>query len=262
VPRYAGARRWAAALFIIAASTAPTGAAPTAPPRIIADESGSAALLAAVPPARRGFLDVLSGEEVALAGGVLVQVRVEQDDASTDRSSGRVVSVFLGGPDKRLRPASALVFFNKTGYALPSASAPVVALYDNERANAYATLIAAAIGYAKGDAMVFRRRDGTLDTYNLRSDDNLFGCIQSGRMSGDACRVRRLSRYGIRSATQLRSYSAIARTDAWLAALWMLVRKREPNALFPTRDCRPNQTANCVSWAAFKKRSHTMIPTD
>jgi hypothetical protein len=121
-----------------------------------------------------------------------------------------------------LRPDAPFVFYNETGYAPANASAPVLSLYFNDKVNTYATLI--------------------------------FGCIQQARVRPDQCRMQRLSRYGVRSAAQQRSFRKIERTDARVAALWMLVRKREPNAAFRARECTGEETTDCVSWAAFKKR--------
>jgi hypothetical protein len=235
---------------------------PSASPRMVSDTKGAAAFLAAAPPLRRSFLDVLSGEEVALAGAVLVQARVEWSDPAVDRANGRILNVLLDGAGGRLRPDSPFVFYNVAGYALENASAPVLSLYLSTKSNTYATLISTAVGYANGDTLVYRRRTGAVESYDLRRGDNLFGCIQQARVRPDECRLRRLSRYGVRSAAQQRAFRKIEDSDAWLAALWMLVRKREPNAVFPTRECKGVETTDCVSWAAFKKRSRTTIPTD
>ena len=144
---------------------------------MIADESGIAALRAAAPPARRAFFDDLSGEAVALSSGVLLQARVEAADPTSDRFTGKILSVFLGRPDRELRSAAHLQLFNETGYALPVASAPVLSLYRNTHVGTYATIITTAIGYVQGDTLVYRRRSGSEDRYSLRSSDNLFGCI-------------------------------------------------------------------------------------
>ena len=240
----------------------PATANSPAAPRIVSDANGASAFLAAAPPSRRTFLDVLSGEEVALAGAVLVQARVERSDPAADRANGRIMRVLLDDARGRLRVNAPFAFYNETGYALANASAPVLSLYRNDRTGAYATLISTAVGYANGDALVYRRRTGAPQAYDLRRGDNLFGCIQLARMRPDLCRIRQLSRYGVRSAAQLRWFTKTERTDAWLAALWMLVRKREPNAAFPTRACKADETTDCISWAAFKKRSHTIIPAD
>ena len=255
-------RDFVAAACIASAFVAPSGAAEPTPSRMIADESGLAALRAAAPPARRTFLDDLSGEAVALASGVLLQARVERADPSSDRFTGRVLSIFLGRPDRELRLGSRLLLFNETGYALPAASAPVLSLYRNDHVRAFATLITTAVGYVQGDTLVYRRRNGAEDRYSLRSSDNLFGCIQMGLVPRERCRVRQLAHYGVRSAAQLRLFDKIVRDDASVTTLWMLVRTHEPRAEFPTKTCPNREASGCASWAAFARRIHLVIPTD
>jgi|GEM_PF-3327015 len=229
---------------------------------MIADESSLAALRAAEPPARRSFFDDLSGEAVALASGVLLQARVEAADPTSDRFTGTILSIFLGRPDRELQPASHLLLFNETGYALPVASAPVLSLYRNTRVGTYATIITTAIAYVQGDTLVYRRRNGAEDRYSLRSSDNLFGCIQMGSVPRERCRVRQLTHYGVRSEAQLRLFDKIVRDDAWVTTLWMLVRKHEPHAAFPTKACPNRESSGCASWAAFARRIHLLIPSD
>ncbi|MBV8578701.1 MAG: hypothetical protein JOZ58_27165 [Acetobacteraceae bacterium] len=229
-------------------------------PRIIPDEAGTAAFLAAPLPSRRTYLDVLSGEEIALSGGALLQARIDQSSSETTRVTGKIVNAFLG--DEGLRPGGQLQFFNKTGFSLPTSSAPVLSLYYNNRTKAFATLISTAIGFSRSNALVYRGRNGAIQAYDLRSSDNLFGCIQLARMPRTACRMRQLRRYGIITADQMHSFTKVQETDAWVVVLWMLVRRHEPTAEFPTRECRKGETRDCVSWEAFKKRSHTVIPTD
>lgn len=138
----------------------------------------------------------------------------------------------------------------------------MLSLYYNVHVGAYATMITTAIGYVEGDTLVYRRRNGAEDHYSLRNSDNVFGCIQRALMPPDRCRVRQLAHYGVRTAAQIRLFTKIERADAWVTALWMLVRKHEPRAEFPTTGCRNREATGCASWPAFAKRLHLVIPDD
>ena len=229
---------------------------------MVADERGLAALRASALPERRSFFDDLSGEAVALASGVLLQARIEVADPTSDRFKGKLLRILLGRPDRELQPNARLLLFNETGFALPVGSAPVLSLYRNPHVRAYATSLTTAIGYVQGDTLVYRRRNGPEDRYSLRSTDNLFGCIEAVSVPRERCRVGRLAHYGVQSQAQLRLFDKIRRDDAGVTTLWMLVRKREPHAAFPTKSCPNREASGCASWSAFARRIHLVVPTD
>jgi hypothetical protein len=204
---------------------------------MIEDAGGLAALRAAAPPARRTFLDDLSGEAVALAGGVLLQAKVERSDPMTDRVTARATRCRTDR--RRCCPSTAMT-----------------------RPAHNATMITTGVGYVRDDTLVYRRRNGAEDHYSLRSADNLFGCIQLRTTQRDGCQVRRLAHYGVRSAAQLQTFMKVERANAWVTALWMLVRTHEPAAAFPTTECRTREATGCASWSAFARRLHLVIPND
>jgi hypothetical protein len=206
---------------------------------------------AALIPHDTSAFDALTAEEVALASPVLVQVRLVSVTTSSVVRYSTVVQAVAYDLSGRTRRSPLLI--DDTGpYRLMAGQLPIVSLFAAP-ASAHLAIqpSLSAIGFIEGEAAMFRRAGGGEESYPL-GGHNLFACLIRG---DQACRATRLAAFGVVTSAQLRTFSALALNDPLATMEWMLIRRNDRTASFPTHVCRGSASAGCASSKAFRRRS-------
>ncbi len=247
-------------MLLFAATTANAGVS-----AFVANSSGAAEFFHEQFPTATGAMwDELSGEEIALGSGALIQGHVQTFEASASKRYTLTLHRVLFSIDPTLgkRIGSTYQVMDIGPFILPLGSEPVLSLYLSHGHDGLGIThpFLNSVGYVVNGALSYRgpSRD---ERYAFDRGTSLFTCLAQHSTQGLDCRRSRLREFGVISRQQLAMFDTLAAKDTNATMLWFLIRHREPRATFPLVRCKQGVTSrNCASAYAFIKRLKFIYP--